>query len=55
MASKLEAISDGQACLFCRRAIGPSEAVVKIAGVLVAHDSCARSSRRSEEKFTQIG
>ncbi len=44
MANQLEAVCVGQACLFCRRAIEAAEGTVTIAGVLVAHERCARAT-----------
>lgn len=45
MANQLEALCVGQACLFCRRLVEASEEAVTIAGVLVAHERCARATR----------
>ena len=45
MVKQPEAATVGQACLFCRQIVEANEGAVTIAGILVAHERCARSLR----------
>jgi|GEM_PF-5795014 len=46
MPKQLEVVVPSQVCLICRRGIEAIEQTVMIAGVLLAHERCAQSSRR---------